>query len=147
MHIHQIIFVWNVSFFLLERKQITLTVGNQLAYKKIYNVVGYLKGKHNPGLNWFRFLLPRVADKRWRSRGSKRDRKVFAVLNVSTSNLWNITMLHTFGWIWRNSPFCILLTMGQLCFDLSYPICFYPYALLVVFYYSVTQNDKTITKV
>ncbi|KAM9385437.1 inactive N-acetylated-alpha-linked acidic dipeptidase-like protein 2 [Pholidichthys leucotaenia] len=31
-----------------ERKKITLTVGNQLAYKKIYNVVGYLKGKRNP---------------------------------------------------------------------------------------------------
>ncbi|XP_056893384.1 inactive N-acetylated-alpha-linked acidic dipeptidase-like protein 2 isoform X1 [Takifugu flavidus] len=31
-----------------ERKRITLTVGNQLTYKKIYNVVGYLKGKHNP---------------------------------------------------------------------------------------------------
>ncbi|XP_036969592.1 inactive N-acetylated-alpha-linked acidic dipeptidase-like protein 2 isoform X2 [Acanthopagrus latus] len=31
-----------------ERKKITLTVGNQLSYKKIYNVVGYLKGKRNP---------------------------------------------------------------------------------------------------
>ncbi|XP_054605582.1 inactive N-acetylated-alpha-linked acidic dipeptidase-like protein 2 isoform X2 [Nothobranchius furzeri] len=31
-----------------ERKKITLTVGNQLSYKKIYNVVGYLKGKKNP---------------------------------------------------------------------------------------------------
>uniref|UniRef100_A0A3Q1BZI3 N-acetylated alpha-linked acidic dipeptidase like 2 n=1 Tax=Amphiprion ocellaris TaxID=80972 RepID=A0A3Q1BZI3_AMPOC len=31
-----------------ERKKITLTVGNQLSYKKIYNVVGYLKGRRNP---------------------------------------------------------------------------------------------------
>ncbi|KAM4574246.1 inactive N-acetylated-alpha-linked acidic dipeptidase-like protein 2 isoform 2-T2 [Fundulus diaphanus] len=31
-----------------ERKKITLTIGNQMAYKKIYNVVGYLKGKKNP---------------------------------------------------------------------------------------------------
>ncbi|XP_055364304.1 inactive N-acetylated-alpha-linked acidic dipeptidase-like protein 2 isoform X2 [Betta splendens] len=31
-----------------ERKKITLTVGNQFFYKKIYNVVGYLKGKKNP---------------------------------------------------------------------------------------------------
>lgn len=37
-------------FFFLERKKITLTVGNQLSYKKIYNVVGYLKGKRNPGV-------------------------------------------------------------------------------------------------
>lgn len=37
-------------FFFLERKKITLTVRNQLFYKKIYNVVGYLKGKRNPGL-------------------------------------------------------------------------------------------------
>lgn len=38
------------SFFFLERKKITLTIGNQFSYKKIYNVVGYLKGKRNPGL-------------------------------------------------------------------------------------------------
>ncbi|XP_068174930.1 inactive N-acetylated-alpha-linked acidic dipeptidase-like protein 2 [Antennarius striatus] len=31
-----------------ERKKITLTVRNQLSYKKIYNVLGYLKGKRNP---------------------------------------------------------------------------------------------------
>ncbi|XP_029356847.1 inactive N-acetylated-alpha-linked acidic dipeptidase-like protein 2 isoform X2 [Echeneis naucrates] len=31
-----------------ERKEITLTVGNQLSSKKIYNVVGYLKGRRNP---------------------------------------------------------------------------------------------------
>ncbi|KAF3691342.1 Inactive N-acetylated-alpha-linked acidic dipeptidase-like protein 2 [Channa argus] len=31
-----------------ERKTITLTVGNQFFYRKIYNVVGYLKGKRNP---------------------------------------------------------------------------------------------------
>lgn len=31
-----------------ERKKITLTVRNQLSYKKIYNVVGYLKGRRNP---------------------------------------------------------------------------------------------------
>ncbi|XP_047198954.1 inactive N-acetylated-alpha-linked acidic dipeptidase-like protein 2 [Hippoglossus stenolepis] len=31
-----------------ERKKITLTVGSQLSYKKIYNVVGYLKGRRNP---------------------------------------------------------------------------------------------------
>ncbi|XP_029988604.1 inactive N-acetylated-alpha-linked acidic dipeptidase-like protein 2 [Sphaeramia orbicularis] len=31
-----------------ERKKITLTVGNQWSYKKIYNVVGYLKGRRNP---------------------------------------------------------------------------------------------------
>ncbi|XP_047444157.1 inactive N-acetylated-alpha-linked acidic dipeptidase-like protein 2 [Mugil cephalus] len=31
-----------------ERKKITLTVGNQLSFKKIYNVVGYLKGRRNP---------------------------------------------------------------------------------------------------
>ncbi|XP_053178298.1 inactive N-acetylated-alpha-linked acidic dipeptidase-like protein 2 [Scomber japonicus] len=31
-----------------ERKKITLTVGSQVSYKKIYNVVGYLKGKRNP---------------------------------------------------------------------------------------------------
>ncbi|KAI4829473.1 hypothetical protein KUCAC02_023513, partial [Chaenocephalus aceratus] len=31
-----------------KRKKITLTVGNQLSSKKIYNVVGYLKGKRNP---------------------------------------------------------------------------------------------------
>uniref|UniRef100_A0A8C7X7I3 N-acetylated alpha-linked acidic dipeptidase like 2 n=1 Tax=Oryzias sinensis TaxID=183150 RepID=A0A8C7X7I3_9TELE len=31
-----------------ERKKITLTVGNQLTYKKIFNVVGYLRGKKNP---------------------------------------------------------------------------------------------------
>ncbi|CAI5638950.1 unnamed protein product [Oreochromis niloticus] len=31
-----------------ERKKITLTIGNQFSYKKIYNVVGYLKGKRNP---------------------------------------------------------------------------------------------------
>ncbi|KAE8293837.1 Inactive N-acetylated-alpha-linked acidic dipeptidase-like protein 2 [Larimichthys crocea] len=31
-----------------ERKKITLTVGNQLSSKKIYNVVGYLKGRRNP---------------------------------------------------------------------------------------------------
>ncbi|KAM7410623.1 hypothetical protein PAMA_001857 [Pampus argenteus] len=31
-----------------ERKKITLTVGSQLSSKKIYNVVGYLKGKRNP---------------------------------------------------------------------------------------------------
>ncbi|KAI3368108.1 hypothetical protein L3Q82_007837 [Scortum barcoo] len=31
-----------------ERKKITLTVGNQMSYKKIYNVVGYLKGRRNP---------------------------------------------------------------------------------------------------
>ncbi|XP_033996620.1 inactive N-acetylated-alpha-linked acidic dipeptidase-like protein 2 [Trematomus bernacchii] len=31
-----------------ERKKITLTVGNHLSSKKIYNVVGYLKGKRNP---------------------------------------------------------------------------------------------------
>ncbi|CAJ1059676.1 inactive N-acetylated-alpha-linked acidic dipeptidase-like protein 2 [Xyrichtys novacula] len=31
-----------------ERKKITLTVGNQLSYKEIYNVVGYLKGRRNP---------------------------------------------------------------------------------------------------
>lgn len=40
----------SVFFFFLERKKITLTVGNQLSYKKIYNVVGYLKGKRNPGV-------------------------------------------------------------------------------------------------
>ncbi|KAM6921203.1 inactive N-acetylated-alpha-linked acidic dipeptidase-like protein 2 [Xenentodon cancila] len=31
-----------------ERKKISLTIGNQLSYKKIYNVVGYLKGRKNP---------------------------------------------------------------------------------------------------
>ncbi|XP_051233763.1 inactive N-acetylated-alpha-linked acidic dipeptidase-like protein 2 isoform X2 [Dicentrarchus labrax] len=31
-----------------ERKKITLTVGNQQSSKKIYNVVGYLKGRRNP---------------------------------------------------------------------------------------------------
>lgn len=31
-----------------ERKTITMTVGNQWVYKKIYNVIGYLKGKKNP---------------------------------------------------------------------------------------------------
>lgn len=31
-----------------ERRTITMTVGNQWAYKKIYNVIGYLKGKKNP---------------------------------------------------------------------------------------------------
>ncbi|XP_041861463.1 inactive N-acetylated-alpha-linked acidic dipeptidase-like protein 2 [Melanotaenia boesemani] len=31
-----------------EPKKITLTVGNQLSYKKIYNVVGYLRGRRNP---------------------------------------------------------------------------------------------------
>lgn len=31
-----------------ERKTITLTVGNQWSFKKIYNVIGYLKGKKNP---------------------------------------------------------------------------------------------------
>ncbi|CAB1445187.1 unnamed protein product [Pleuronectes platessa] len=31
-----------------KRKKITLTVGSQLSYKKIYNVVGYLKGRRNP---------------------------------------------------------------------------------------------------
>ncbi|XP_037625405.1 LOW QUALITY PROTEIN: inactive N-acetylated-alpha-linked acidic dipeptidase-like protein 2 [Sebastes umbrosus] len=31
-----------------ERKKITLTVENQLSSKKIYNVVGYLKGRRNP---------------------------------------------------------------------------------------------------
>ncbi|XP_029904671.1 inactive N-acetylated-alpha-linked acidic dipeptidase-like protein 2 [Myripristis murdjan] len=31
-----------------ERKKITLNIGNQSAYKKIYNVVGYLKGRRNP---------------------------------------------------------------------------------------------------
>ncbi|KAF0042493.1 hypothetical protein F2P81_006025 [Scophthalmus maximus] len=37
-----------VHSFLLERKKIMLTVGSQLSYKKIYNVVGYLKGRRNP---------------------------------------------------------------------------------------------------
>ncbi|XP_016528219.1 inactive N-acetylated-alpha-linked acidic dipeptidase-like protein 2 [Poecilia formosa] len=31
-----------------ERKKITVTIGNQMSYKKIYNVVGYLKGRKNP---------------------------------------------------------------------------------------------------
>ncbi|XP_026161392.1 inactive N-acetylated-alpha-linked acidic dipeptidase-like protein 2 [Mastacembelus armatus] len=31
-----------------ERKKITLTVGNQVSHKKIYNVVGTLKGRRNP---------------------------------------------------------------------------------------------------
>ncbi|XP_075876073.1 inactive N-acetylated-alpha-linked acidic dipeptidase-like protein 2 [Nelusetta ayraudi] len=31
-----------------ERKKITLTVRNQLSYKKVFNVVGYLKGRRNP---------------------------------------------------------------------------------------------------
>ncbi|XP_034035088.1 inactive N-acetylated-alpha-linked acidic dipeptidase-like protein 2 [Thalassophryne amazonica] len=31
-----------------ENKKITLTIGNQVFYQKIYNVVGYLKGKTNP---------------------------------------------------------------------------------------------------
>lgn len=31
-----------------DRKTVTVTVGNQWVYKKIYNVIGYLKGKNNP---------------------------------------------------------------------------------------------------
>ncbi|KAM4628730.1 inactive N-acetylated-alpha-linked acidic dipeptidase-like protein 2 [Polymixia lowei] len=31
-----------------EQKKIMLSIGNQLAYKKIYNVVGYLRGARNP---------------------------------------------------------------------------------------------------
>ncbi|XP_056133870.1 inactive N-acetylated-alpha-linked acidic dipeptidase-like protein 2 [Lampris incognitus] len=31
-----------------ERKKVTLSIGNRLASKKIYNVVGYLKGRRNP---------------------------------------------------------------------------------------------------
>ncbi|KAM3876219.1 inactive N-acetylated-alpha-linked acidic dipeptidase-like protein 2 [Diretmus argenteus] len=31
-----------------ERKKIMLSIGNQSAYKKIYNVVGYLRGRRNP---------------------------------------------------------------------------------------------------
>lgn len=57
-------------FSILERKQITLTVGNQLAYKKIYNVVGYLKGKHNPGLNWcWHFLFSCLCSHQDKRRG------------------------------------------------------------------------------
>uniref|UniRef100_A0A3Q3W0J2 Uncharacterized protein n=1 Tax=Mola mola TaxID=94237 RepID=A0A3Q3W0J2_MOLML len=33
-----------------ERRKIILTIGNEVYYKKIYNVVGYLKGRRNPGL-------------------------------------------------------------------------------------------------
>uniref|UniRef100_A0A3Q3WL08 Uncharacterized protein n=1 Tax=Mola mola TaxID=94237 RepID=A0A3Q3WL08_MOLML len=31
-----------------ERRKIILTIGNEVYYKKIYNVVGYLKGRRNP---------------------------------------------------------------------------------------------------
>lgn len=144
--------VWNVIFFPPERKQITLTVGNQLTYKKIYNVVGYLKGKHNPGLNACCFLLSRPCrhtEPRWKKRVGPRARfwdmsplQSFGQaceplgLEAVLPNLWNVTIPPPFGWIYPafgNTRCWSLLTFCPFtCSHLCFLVCFCLVALLVV---------------
>ncbi|KAG7514082.1 inactive N-acetylated-alpha-linked acidic dipeptidase 2 [Solea senegalensis] len=68
-----------------ERKEITMTIGNQLSYKKIYNVVGYLKGKTNPDRH---VLVGSSHDSNQRGGASAIVNQLIAALTEQTKRGW-----------------------------------------------------------